>query len=72
MHVGDPEALRIEDLDNPEFGAPVAIEENPMPVFLACGVTPPAAAMQATPPLIITHSPGHMFITDQRHSEYEV
>ncbi len=72
VHVGDPEALGIEDLDNPEFGEPVAIEEDQMPVFWACGVTPQAVAMQARPPLMITHSPGHMFITDQRHSEYEV
>jgi uncharacterized protein YcsI (UPF0317 family) len=28
--------------------------------------------MKAKPPLVITHSPGHMFITDRRHSEYEV
>ena len=33
---------------------------------------PQAIAMQAKPPLMITHSPGHMFITDRRHSEYEV
>ncbi len=72
VHVGDPEALGIEDLGNPEFGEPIAIEEDQMPVFWACGVTPQAVAMQARPPLMITHSPGHMFITDQRHSEYEV
>ena len=72
VHVGDPEALGIEDLDNPEFGEPVAIEEDQMPVFWACGVTPQAVAMKAGPPLMITHSPGHMFVTDRRHSEYEV
>jgi uncharacterized protein YcsI (UPF0317 family) len=27
--------------------------------------------MKVKPPLMITHSPGHMFITDRRHSEYE-
>ncbi len=72
VHIGDPEALGIEDLDDPEFGEPVAIEGDQMPVFWACGVTPQAVAMKAKPSLMITHSPGHMFITDRLHSEYEV
>ncbi len=72
VHVGEPEALGIRDLDEPEFGDPVAFEEGQMPVFWACGVTPQAVIMHAKPPLVITHSPGHMFITDRRHSEYEV
>jgi uncharacterized protein YcsI (UPF0317 family) len=72
VHIGDPEALGIRDLDDPEFGDPVAIEEDQMPVFWACGVTPQAVAISAKPPLMITHSPGHMFITHRRHSEYEV
>ncbi len=72
VHVGAPEALGIVDLANPEFGEPVEIEEDQLPVFWACGVTPQAIAMQAKPPLVITHSPGHMFITDRRHSEYQV
>jgi uncharacterized protein YcsI (UPF0317 family) len=36
------------------------------PVFWACGVTPQAVAMRARPPLMITHAPGHMFVTDIR------
>jgi uncharacterized protein YcsI (UPF0317 family) len=72
VHVGNPEALGIKDLSNPEFGEPVRFEEVQMPVFWACGVTPQAIAMNVRPPLMITHSPGHMFITDRLHSEYEV
>ncbi len=72
VHIGDPEALGIRDLAEPEFGEPVEIEEGQLPVFWACGVTPQAVAMKAKPPLVITHSPGHMFITDCRHPEYEV
>ncbi len=72
VHVGDPDALGIRDLDAPEFGEPVEIEEGQIPVFWACGVTPQAVVMKAKPPLVITHSPGHMFVTDRRHSEYEV
>ena len=35
-----------------------------VPVFWACGVTPQAVALAANVPLMITHAPGHMFITD--------
>ncbi|HBI45016.1 MAG TPA: hypothetical protein DDY78_19490, partial [Planctomycetales bacterium] len=30
----------------------------------ACGVTPQAVALAARLPLLITHKPGHMFVTD--------
>jgi uncharacterized protein YcsI (UPF0317 family) len=33
-------------------------------VFWACGVTPQAVAMASKPELMITHSPGYMFVTD--------
>jgi uncharacterized protein YcsI (UPF0317 family) len=72
VHVGDPASLGIRDLDEPEFGESISIGEDEVPVFWACGVTPQAVAMSARPPLMITHSPGHMFITDRLNAEYEV
>lgn len=72
VHVGDPDSLGVENLDEPEFGEPVSIAEDAVPVFWACGVTPQAVAMNAKPPMMITHSPGHMFITDRLNAEYEV
>ena len=33
-------------------------------MFWPCGVTPQAAVENAKPPIVITHAPGHMFITD--------
>ena len=72
VHVGDPDSLGIRDIDEPEFGDSISIEEDEIPVFWACGVTPQAVAMKARPPLMITHSPGHMFVTDRRNAEYEV
>jgi uncharacterized protein YcsI (UPF0317 family) len=72
VHVGDPDSLGISDLSRPEFGEAVEISEDQVPVFWACGVTPQAVAMKARPPRMITHSPGHMFVTDRIHSEYEV
>lgn len=65
VHVGDPGALGIADLDHPDFGDPVEVRPGETPVFWACGLTPLHAAMAARPDLAITHVPGHMFITDQ-------
>ena len=48
---------------------PVEIREGEIPVFWACGVTPQAAVENAKPPIVITHAPGHMFITDIPNAE---
>lgn len=64
LHVGDPLSIGIAHLDQPEFGDPVTIRPGEIPVFWACGVTPQAVAMEAKPDLMMTHAPGHMFITD--------
>ncbi len=66
VHVGDPSSLGIQDLTRPDFGDPVSIRDGEIPLFWACGVTPQAVAMQAKPSLMITHAPGHMFVTDLR------
>jgi uncharacterized protein YcsI (UPF0317 family) len=35
-------------------------------------VTPQAALMTSCPPFAITHSPGHMFVTDVPEDTYRV
>ncbi len=70
VHVGAPDALGISDLARPDFGDPVTAQPGDVPVFWACGVTPQAAVMSSRPPFAITHSPGHMFITDVADTEY--
>ncbi|MCZ9308816.1 putative hydro-lyase [Corynebacterium uberis] len=72
VHVGDPAALGIADLQRPDFGDAVDIASGSVPVFWACGVTPQAAIMESRPDLAITHAPGHMLITDARDSAYQV
>ena len=72
VHVGSPEALGIADLDKPDFGDAVSIQDGDLPVFWACGVTSQAAVMRAAPPFAITHEPGHMFVTDARDTDYRV
>ena len=66
VHVGDPEAIGIADLGAPDYGDPVEVRDGELPVFWACGVTPQAVAAASRPELMITHAPGHMFVTDAR------
>lgn len=70
VHVGDPAALGVADLDAPEFGDAPEIRAGEVPVFWACGVTPQAAIMASRPPFALTHAPGHMFVTDVPDAEY--
>jgi uncharacterized protein YcsI (UPF0317 family) len=72
VHIGDPSAIGIRDINRPDFGDAVTIKDGEVPVFWACGVTPQAAVMQSKPPFAITHAPGHMFIADKRDSDYSV
>jgi uncharacterized protein YcsI (UPF0317 family) len=71
VHFGDPAAIGVRDLGRPDFGDPVAVRPGEVPVFWACGVTPQAVAMEARPPLLLTHKPGHMFVTDLRDTDLE-
>ena len=68
VHVGDPAHLGIKDISKPDWGDFVGIEAGEVPMFWACGVTPQAVALASKPALMITHSPGHMFITDAPNS----
>jgi uncharacterized protein YcsI (UPF0317 family) len=49
----------------------VRIDQGEVPVFWACGVTPQAVALEARPSLVIFHAPGHMFITDRPHADFD-
>ena len=71
IHVGDPAGIGIADIDRPDYGDPVPILEGEVPVFWACGVTPQAAAEAAGIELMLTHAPGHMFVTDLRDEQLE-
>jgi uncharacterized protein YcsI (UPF0317 family) len=64
VHVGDPRELGLAERGAPDYGDPVEIRPGEVPVFWACGVTPQAVAQTSRPALMITHAPGHMFVTD--------
>ena len=72
VHIGDPAAIGIKDISRPDFGDAVDIYPGEEPVFWACGVTPQAVALNCKPSLMMTHTPGMMFITSQRDAEYAV
>ena len=72
VHIGLPEAIGIEDLQKPYVGDRPHVQDNEIPVFWACGVTPQIAVAQARPPLCITHKPGAMLITDLLNKDLAV
>ena len=64
IHIGLPQAIGIADLSRPDFGDPVEVRDDELPVFWACGVTPQSVVMASRPEFCITHAPGAMLITD--------
>ncbi len=69
VHIGDPSKIGIKNLQRPDFGDAVTIRKGEIPVFWPCGVTPQAVMMKAKPDFCITHTPGHMFISDVLNEE---
>ena len=72
IHIGNPAAIGIKDINKPDFGDSVTIKEGEIPVFWACGVTPQAVAMAVKPEIMITHAPGYMFICDVKDDNLSV
>ena len=64
VYWGAPEEIGIADLQSPDYGHPVNLEDGEVPVFWACGVTSQAAIEAAAPALCMTHAPGFMLVTD--------
>mgnify|MGYP001820358805 CR=1 FL=1 len=73
VHIGNLEEIGIEDIYNPDMFyfdgsiSPVASTETIM--SWACGVTPQICALKSRIPFMITHFPGHMFVTDRFSEE---
>jgi len=72
VHFGDPAAIGIQNINQPDFGDAVSIKAGEVPVFWACGVTPQVAIANAGVDFCITHSPGHMLVTDLSNSKLAV
>jgi uncharacterized protein YcsI (UPF0317 family) len=72
VHIGDPAAIGISNIDEPDYGEPLPLLDGELPVFWGCGVTPQAVALESRTELMITHAPGHMFVTSIREAAEEV
>jgi uncharacterized protein YcsI (UPF0317 family) len=72
VHLGKPELIGIKDIMKPDWGDPVPIKDDEIPVFWACGVTPQSVVMTAKPEFCITHYPGSMLVTDRRNTEFAI
>ncbi|MHC4117084.1 MAG: D-glutamate cyclase family protein [Planctomycetota bacterium] len=72
---GDAKELGIPDLAKPDWGDPVTIRANEIPVYWASGVTSQVAIMNAlkSGALVkaISHTPGYMFIGDLWNQDLE-
>lgn len=71
IHLGDPSQIGISNINRPDYGESVIIHPDEIPVFWACGVTPQAVAVASNIPFLITHSPGHMFVSDWTDNQLE-
>src|SRR5260370_6287700 len=47
VHLGHPHSIGIADIAKPDYGDPVPVEADEIPVFWACGVTPQAVIAAA-------------------------
>ena len=72
IHIGRPDLIGINDIMKPEYGDPVSIKDDEIPVFWACGVTPQSVVATVKPEFCITHYPGSMLVTDRRNSEFAI
>jgi uncharacterized protein YcsI (UPF0317 family) len=68
VHIGNPEAIGIKNLYQPDISTSLKSitpqKPNEIAMFWGCGVTPQIVALEAKLPIMITHYPAHMFITD--------
>jgi uncharacterized protein YcsI (UPF0317 family) len=72
VHLGKPELLGIADIGRPDYGDPIEVKDDELPVFWACGVTPQSVIAAIRPEFSITHAPGHMLVTDLKNSRLAI
>ena len=72
VHIGKPELIGIKDIMKPDYGDSVPVNDDELPVFWACGVTPQSVIAAAKPEFCITHYPGTMLVTDRKNTEFAV
>lgn len=64
IHIGRPEDIGIQSVEESDIGFPVTLGKDEVPCFWACGITSAHALVSAKLPISFSHSPGCMFVTD--------
>ncbi len=72
VHIGKPELIGIADIMKPDYGDAVPVNDDELPVFWACGVTPQSVIATVKPDFCITHYPGSMLVTDRKNTEFAI
>lgn len=76
IHIGDPEAIGIKDMNCPDWAStvkpPAPRKPHEIPMFWGCGITPQTVALQSRIPFMITHWPSHVLVTDRLAEELSV
>ena len=67
--IGNPAAIGIEHIDEPDYGERVYPNKGDVCCFWPCGVSAASALQHAKLPLAATHAPGCMFVCDKPMKE---
>jgi uncharacterized protein YcsI (UPF0317 family) len=71
LHIGDPQALGIADIERPDFGELLLPLPGEVPMYWGCGLTALAALERSGISRFITHAAGAMLVTDLRNDQLE-
>ncbi|MEW6110815.1 MAG: putative hydro-lyase, partial [Thermodesulfobacteriota bacterium] len=66
IYVGDPSSIGVDlTRPDPQYGGyPLHVGAGQVALIWACGITPQTVAKASRVPFMITHKPGHMFVSD--------
>ena len=71
LHIGDPSALGITDLEQPDYGELLLPLPGEVPMYWGCGLTALTALQGSGISHFITHAAGAMLVTDLRNDALE-
>ena len=69
IQIGDPAAIGISDLDHPDYGDADTIKPGEVLSLAMWRNLLRSSNRKRQLPLVITHAPGHMFITDIKNAD---
>lgn len=70
IHIGYSKMIGIKNINKPDYGDYIEIKDDEIAVFWPCGVTPVNVLKEIKIPFAITHTPGHMFVSDKKDNEF--